>query len=372
VSLTDRQIASLPAPETGQRFHSDKSIPGFGVRISQGGTKTFVLIVGAERRKITIGRYPIISLSQARRHAKTVLARRQLGLEKPPSPRFYEVKEEFLADRKKKLRASSYRKDPARLRVFDSLAKKRIGDIEPDDVEVILLNMPVATTRHEALVRFKLLIKFAQRRRYVSNWPLDALEDNFRSGSRQRVLTDDELCKVLANARIRRLAGDQFGAIVELLVYTGQRRGQIGSLHRSHADFEGGLLTWSPEMMKAGKQHTIPMGATVRALLEPRQVNGLYFPNKYGEAFSFSSAHDRLFRRECGFADWTLHDLRRSFATAWQRLGIDIITTERMLAHSSTTGGLIGVYQRHSYLREMRAAIQTWEEYLRALLPTVA
>jgi Arm DNA-binding domain len=75
VSLTDRGVAALTAPPTGQMVYSDRAIPGFGVRVSQGDTKTFVLIVSSERRKITIGRYPIVSLSQAREKAKTTLGK---------------------------------------------------------------------------------------------------------------------------------------------------------------------------------------------------------------------------------------------------------------------------------------------------------
>ena len=48
---------------------------------------------------------------------------------------------------------------------------------------------------------------------------------------------------------------------------------------------------------------------------EPRRVNGPYFPNKSGEAFSSASVHDPRFRADCGFKDWVLHDLQRTMAT---------------------------------------------------------
>ena len=120
--------------------------------------------------------------------------------------------------------------------------------------------------------------------------------------------------------------------------------------------------------MKTGKRHTIPMGDAAKALLPKR--SGLLFPNKFGQPFTFASNCDRAFRNDCGFGDWVLHDLRRTLATRWQEMGIEIATTEKMLSHSAITGGLVGVYQRHSYLDEMRAAVQKWEEYLQALLPT--
>ena len=65
---------------------------------------------------------------------------------------------------------------------------------------------------------------------------------------------------------------------------------------------------------------------------------------------------------------WVLHDLRRTMATRWQEMGIDIITTERMLSHRVVTGGLVGVYQRYDFVREMRAAVERWEQFLSGLL----
>ena len=57
--LTDLSIKVLQSPERGQKTYADDTLPGFGVRVSQGGTKTFVLVHGATRQRETIGRYPI-------------------------------------------------------------------------------------------------------------------------------------------------------------------------------------------------------------------------------------------------------------------------------------------------------------------------
>ena len=76
--LTDRMIR-MAHPLTGQYTISDSLIPGFGVRVSQGGTKSFVVVYGHNRQRTTIGRYPIISLSDARVEAKRILAEHTLG-----------------------------------------------------------------------------------------------------------------------------------------------------------------------------------------------------------------------------------------------------------------------------------------------------
>jgi integrase len=368
MSLSDRTVAALSPPKSGQKFYTDGSIPGFGVRISQGGAKAFVLIVGEERRRITIGRYPIVSLAQAREKAKTILAQRQLGLDKPVSPFFRKIADDYRRLRDKTLRTGTVRKDDYHFSFFEPLNRKRIADITPHDIQAVFDGIQAPSTRMEAHNRFAGLIRFAQKQGYIDNWPLKRLEISKPTFLRERVLDAADLGKVFSTARAWRRAEHHFGDIIELLILTGQRRQQIGSLNRSHVDFDEETLTWPPDLMKSGRKHTIPMGPLVRAILDSRRHNGLYFSNRFGEPYSFSNTTISLFRRDCGFDDWRLHDLRRTLATHWQRMGIDIATTEKMLSHSAITGGLVGVYQRHSYLAEMRAAVQKWEEFLQALL----
>jgi integrase len=367
--FTDRAVAALSPPERGQKLYADDTLPGFGLRVGT-NSKTFVLTTGADRRRITIGRYPIVSLAQAREKAKTILAEKQLGLDKPLSPFFSKIEDEYREFRGKTLRAGTLRKDKYLFSFFEPLDRKRLPDIIPRDIQRIFDGIRAPSTRMETHNRFVGLIRFALKQGYVDHWPLDRLETPMARFQRDRVLDTAELAQALAVARAWRSVGHPFGDIIELLIWTGQRRQQIGSLDRSLVDFEENTITWPPELMKANRKHTIPMGSAVRALLESRRVNGLYFPNRYREPYSFSSTTLDLFKRDCGFDDWRLHDLRRTLATRWQEMGIEIATTEKMLSHSAITGGLVGVYQRSSYLASMRLAVQKWEEHLHALLPT--
>jgi len=62
-------------------------------------------------------------------------------------------------------------------------------------------------------------------------------------------------------------------------------------------------------------------------------------------------------------AHWTLHDLRRTMATGLQRLGIRLEVTEAVLNHlSGARSGIVGVYQRHNYFEEKRAALVAWDK----------
>lgn len=70
--LTDIRIKSLKVPETGQKTYFDDSLRGFGVRVSQGGAKSFVVMYGKKRQLKTLGRYPDLSLADARKEAKRI------------------------------------------------------------------------------------------------------------------------------------------------------------------------------------------------------------------------------------------------------------------------------------------------------------
>jgi hypothetical protein len=76
IAMTDVSVRALQPPETGRNMFWDKSFPGFGLRISQGGAKAWVMIDPRSRRrtKETIGRYPVIDLKTARSEAKRRLA----------------------------------------------------------------------------------------------------------------------------------------------------------------------------------------------------------------------------------------------------------------------------------------------------------
>ena len=62
---------------------------------------------------------------------------------------------------------------------------------------------------------------------------------------------------------------------------------------------------------------------------------------------------------------WSIHDLRRTVATGLQRLGVRLEVTEAVLNHiSGSRGGIAGVYQRHDWAAEKRAALDAWAAHV--------
>ncbi|HEY1852573.1 MAG TPA: Arm DNA-binding domain-containing protein, partial [Candidatus Binataceae bacterium] len=74
-NLTHAAVAALKPPIEGQIDYWDSRKPGFGVRVSMGGTKTWLLMYRQEgrKRRLTLGRFPAISVADARARATAAL-----------------------------------------------------------------------------------------------------------------------------------------------------------------------------------------------------------------------------------------------------------------------------------------------------------
>lgn len=65
--LTQKSVDSIPAPKTGQIEYPDLDVRGFGLRVSRSGTKSWYIWYRTPvLKRHTFGRYPEISLKEAR------------------------------------------------------------------------------------------------------------------------------------------------------------------------------------------------------------------------------------------------------------------------------------------------------------------
>jgi integrase len=180
------------------------------------------------------------------------------------------------------------------------------------------------------------------------------------NGSRERVLTRDELRKVF-----RSLDASPFDDVVRMLLLTGQRRNEIGKLQWSEINLARGMIVLAPDRTKNGRQHEVPLSQQAKAILEHQ-------PRRNSSAFVFGDSGNHDWDRgkarldgKAGIAPWTLHDLRRTCATGMAELGVQPHIIEAVLNHvSGHKGGVAGVYNRARYEAEMRTALQRWADHL--------
>jgi integrase len=371
--LTDLTVRNLSVPE-GRRTFFDDALTGFGVRVTP-RSKTWVLIIHRHNRNEweTLGKYPIVSLQAARKAAADRLATIQLGQDRIAADlTFAEAFALFKQTHTAHKRAST-RIETERLiekHLVPKLGPRPLSSISTQDLTHLidrLLSTPGICWHAFAAAR--LLFGWATKRRLLQRSPLEGVPSPAKSAPRERVLTQDEL--VLVWRASETLRGN-FGPLLRLLILTGQRRNQIASLRAEWIDFERRTISFPSQVMKGGRAHTVPYGDLTMAILKTLPKSGLLFaaPASNTPYSAFSAAKQVLDRKLGGsVAPFVIHDLRRSFASAWQSIGVPIAVTETMLAHrSGSFAGIVSVYQRHDYLPEMRAAVERWEQFLGGLL----
>jgi integrase len=180
------------------------------------------------------------------------------------------------------------------------------------------------------------------------------------------------------------------------LIVTGQRREEVAALDWAELDRDTATWVLPAGRAKNGQAHIVPLSALALVVLDEVAANvidaredepqrwpsrGLVFTTKGQTAFSgHSKAKARLDvmmeklanSQELSYAPfslelspWRVHDLRRTLATGLQRLGIRFEVTEAVLNHvSGSKGGIAGVYQRHDWKDEKRAALEAWGRHL--------
>jgi integrase len=211
------------------------------------------------------------------------------------------------------------------------------------------------------------LCNWAIGRGILEKSPCAGLSKPSQGRSRDRVLSDDELRLVIFAAR---QAGRPYGAIVELLALTGQRRNEVASMRWQELDLDKALWTIPGNRAKNGRQHVVHLSPRAIELITAQDKSrDLVFPNLLGKPFmSFPRAKQQL-DQVCGVRDWVLHDLRRTVVSGMAALGIAPHVADKILNHQSgTISGIAAVYQRHEFLPERKAAIELWAIHISGLL----
>lgn len=352
--LTAVTIDHVKAPKEGQKTYFDDTLPGFGLRVSQGGAKSFVVMYGKTRKLKTLGRYPTLSLAEARRRAKAVQGD---AIPVPPgitTLSFAEARDRYLEDTAHRTRPRTVEEYARLLKRHFPFEKKLVLVTRADiAAQVSELRKTPAIEKH-AYVAIKVMMNWAVRQGLLAASPVPPMR--FSTTSRSRVLTDDELKVVWQRATT---VDYPFGCIIQLLILTGQRRGEVAALRRSWITDEA--IIFPASITKNKREHRIPLGDLTREIIAtiPGDTD-LLFParGKPDQPFNGWSKAKREFDKPLDLPPYTLHDLRRTFASNLARLGTPVHVTEKLLNHvSGTISGVAAVYNRHEYWEEMREAV---------------
>jgi integrase len=365
--LTDRAIQALKPAPTGKRLLIwDAQVPGLGVRVTDTGQKTFVLVVRypGDRNPAprALGGYGAMTLEAARTKGREWLAQIASGVD----PKVREVSRR--ADTLQAI-AGAYLRRESQLRTIDQrrailerLVLPRFGARPIEDIrkgEIIALLDRVEDSSGPAMAQYTL----ATLRRLFT-WHAGR-SDDFRSPivrgmarvkpgeqRRQRVLDDDE---IRALWRAAEAAPSVFGYLVQFLLLAAVRRGEAAGMGRS--EIVGDDWVIPSRRYKSNRELVIPLSDAAKAVLAkvPQIGNSDFVFTTDGKTpISGFSKFKRAFDQACGVSGWTLHDLRRTARSLMSRAGVPSDHAERALGH--VIAGIRSTYDRHEFYFEKKHA----------------
>jgi integrase len=398
-SLTSASVEKVKPPKSGQIEYYDRRMPAFGLRLSYRGAKSWFIMTRIDGRlvRVTLGRYPALSLAGARdeaRKATTLSASgkdprlvRAASKEKQSEERrntFGVCAEEFMEKyASRRLRSSTQREYRRILSGRDTRAwrDRPISTITKRDVLDVIdaidqRGSPGASKR--SLVYLRRFFNWCAERELIGLVPTDRIQPPHPEVKRDRVLTEDELHYLLCALEAERTL---IGPAIRLLLLTGQRRAEVAGMRWSEIrKLHNNDAIWEipGQRTKNKHMHLVPFSSQVRAIiLGQARVGDLIFSTTGKTPVSgFGKAKARLDKRinEIRTADneslmpaWTLHDLRRTMVTMMnERLGVAPHVVESVVNHVSglAKAGVAGVYNRALYLEDRRTALTKWADFL--------
>jgi integrase len=394
MTLSTLTISKLKPPKSGRREVYDRQVPGFGIRITDRGVKSFIFLYTSptkhKRARITIGRVGEINLETAREQAREL--RRLVRAKKDPGevrvsthhgfPEVVEVYARRILDGQ---RSGADTKQIINRELMPVWGSRSIAEITRGDVldrveHLIDAGKPEAARRLFAIIRRLFNWVIARGVHGIDRSPCDRLRPADiigRKPSRSRILSDDELRELWrATERI----GYPFGSMLRLLLLSGLRCREISDARWTELDLGKAVFTIPKERMKGGVAHVVPLTAEMTAIINalPR-IDGnecLFTSGLVGDRpiSGFAEMKKRL-DRLMGTAmtgPWVLHDIRRTFRTRLSRLPVpegDLVR-ELMMAHAKPE--LHRIYDQEAYLEERRRGYELWEERLMAIVRSPA
>jgi len=381
--LTDKTIAGLTIPQgKSELLVFDDDLPGFGLRLRAGGSRKWVFQYRSNGRQHRVTNKASLDAVRGRAWAKKL--HHEVGLGGDPAQAkadariqagqtFAKIADDYLAFREREWRPTSMR--TSRLYLLHHakpLHALELGKITRAMIATELNRIEresgaVSANRFRATVSS--FFNWAAREGLIDTNPA-AFTNRRAETPRDRVLADDEIRAIWAA-----LPPGDFGDIVRLLLFSGQRRSEIAELTWHEIDFERGVIVLPASRTKNKREHVVPMSEPVRAILDARTriySRDLVFGVRGIGRFGFGKYKRRLDQGLAGAVtkEWVVHDLRRTVATGMaDRLGVQPHIIEAILNHASGhKGGVAGVYNRATYATEKKQALERWADYVSALV----
>ena len=371
-TLTARFVATVTPAET-RREYFDRVVTGLALRVAPTGTKSWVVLYrqGRRLRRWTLGRYPTLSLADARDRARAGLRTAAAGDDPAQAKRTQrdaltvgELAERYLVEYARP-RKRSWKEDRRLLThaVLPIWRHQAARDIQRADARALVQAVatrgaPIAANRLRALLHT--LFGFAVAHEIVEVNPITHVPRPGIERQRDRVLTADEMRTFWS-----RLDDEPppMAAAIRLRLVTAQRGGEIHDMRWRDVDRATRWWTIPAARSKNGLPHRVPLTNLALDL-----IDGLLGSDP--EGYVLAGARGKRQRSQAiarlGLDDFRGHDLRRTAASHMESAGVPRLVIGKILNHADPS--VTAVYDRHSYDTEKRAALETWATALLAIV----
>jgi integrase len=358
--LTDAKVRALVAPagRHNKVFYDDTGF-GFGVRVTHGGAKSFILnywTKSGRERRITIGRFPTWGTAAARERAREL--RREIDCGADPMAEIRAQREAptvgDLCDRfeqehlpKKSERTAEDYRGLIRLYIRPALGNLKVSEVGFADIERLHNRITAQGSPYQAnraVMMASKMFSLARLWHMRETNPCQGIQRN-REDSRRRYATNEELERLMA--ALAEDKNQQACNIIRICLLTGCRRGEALAMRWKDIDLTDGLWTKPPSGTKQRRHHQSPLSPPARQLLSgiaekyqrehPGQPLPVYvFPGRGGSGHATELKED--WKRLCAAAkvsDLRVHDLRHTFASQLASSGASLALIGSLLGHSS-------------------------------------
>lgn len=360
-------------PGVARREISDPTLPAMRLIVQPSGVKSWAVRygLGGQKHKLTLGGYPVLSLADAREAARTALQSVAAGTDPRIAKRNGTSADASLAaavtlynekyvstlrpgTQSNVRRELGYAVAAWGSRPLASIIRRDVIDL----ADIAAKRGPNA--RNAIIKNLSAFFRWCESEDRVTVSPARGVRRT-KAATRDRVLDDRELAAVW---RAAETAGPA-GPLARLLLLTGCRRTEISALEWSEVTADAIVLP--AERTKTAKAHKVALTDAMRRVLDA-------LPRHPGRRFVINDSDAEMcvsgFTKHCldgaGIPAWTFHDLRRSFASGCARLGVAPHIVEKCLNH--VTGGVAGIYNRHTYEAECKAAWELWSRHILSLV----
>ena len=372
-TLTDLGVAALK-PKAARYNFADPQLPGHYIRVTPSGRKSFAVVTRDPNGKQiwhTIGSTSLHTIGEARELAREAIKAIKAGADRGGPETFSSVAEQWLTRHvvARGLRSEDHIRRCLALHVLPAWGGREFTSIKRRDVATLLDQIedsggPVIADKVLAFISGITNWYATRNDDYVSPVTRGMRRSSTKERARERVLTDDEI-------RIMWTAADQhdvFGALVKMLLLTGQRREKVATMRWQDVSVDG-VWTIPAEAREKGNARELVLSETALQVIRSRprlESNPYIFAGRTtGPLRNFYTGKGR-FDAEVRIAPWILHDLRRTAKSLMQRAGVLPHISERVLGHA--IAGVEGTYDRHSYVTEKAHALKALASLIENIL----